>query len=216
MFTGTRWIRLAWAPVVLLLGVTGCFSRGPELAPVTGTVTLDGEPLAGAQVEFKPMRGNPSYGTTDERGRYELRYTKDKTGAVVGSHVVRITTQTTVVDPETGAESQVPQRVPERYNDRSGLIRDVAPGEKGNVIVFVLTSEPDAEEPEEGKAETAEGGAKGPKAEGPEAEEAGAKAPANEEADAKAPQSAPPDTNAAREPPDAPEAGPEPPAAGKS
>jgi len=218
MFTGTRWIRLACASVVLLLCVTGCFQRGPELAPVVGTVTLDGEPLAGAQVEFKPMKGNPSYGTTDERGRYELKYTKDKTGAVVGAHVVRITTQTTVVDPETGTESQIPQRVPAKYNDRSELIRDVKPMEEGkeNVIFFALTTEPEAEEPGAAEDKAAEGGVEEPKSEGRETEDADAQAPATEEAAARAPESAPPDTNAAQERPDTPEAKAEPPAAEES
>ena len=192
MFTGTQWIRLASASVVLLFCVTGCFQRAPDLAPVTGIVTLDDEPLVGAQVEFNPMQGNPSYGTTYQRGRYELWYTKDKKGAVVGSHVVRITTQTTVVDPETGAESQVAQRVPERYNERSELIRDVRPVEAGNenVIVFVLNTEPEDEEagpeteraPEEKAPEkkapeekTPEAGAEGPKTEAREPKGAEAK-----------------------------------------
>ena len=185
MFTGTRWIRLACASVVLLPCLTGCFRRGPELAPVTGTVTLDGEPLAGSQVEFKPMRGNPSYGTTDQLGRYELRYTKDKAGGVVGSHVVRITTQTTAVDPETGNEIQVPQRVPERYNERSQLIREVKAGVE-NRFDFPLESEPETEEAGVAEAEAAEGGAEEPKAEGRESEdadtpEANAEQPAAEE-----------------------------------
>jgi len=184
MLTGTRWIRLASASIVLLLCVTGCFQKAPELAPVTGLATLDGEPLVGAQVEFNPMQGNPSYGTTDERGWYELKYTKDKKGAVIGTHVVRITTQTTVVDPETGAETQVPQRVPERYNERSELIRDVRAVEAGNenMIVFALTTEPEDDEPRAGQdqapeAKTPEGGAEEPKAEGPEPKAAEAQPP---------------------------------------
>ena len=215
MFTGTRWIRLACASVVLLLCVTGCFRRGPELAPVTGTVTLDGEPLAGAQVEFKPMRGNPSYGTTDQLGRYDLKYTKDKSGGVVGSHVVRITTQTTAVDPETGSEIQVPQRVPERYNDRSQLIRDVKPGE--NQIRFALTSEPETEETGVAEDEAAKGGAEEPKTEGREREDADTQTPATEDAAARAPESASPDADsAAPEQPDTPEAKAEQPAAEES
>ncbi|HUT95177.1 MAG TPA: hypothetical protein VMY37_37335 [Thermoguttaceae bacterium] len=215
MFTRTRWIRLVCASVVLLLGVTGCFRRGPELAPVTGTVTLDGEPLAGAQVEFKPMRGNPSYGTTDQLGRYELKYTKDKTGGVVGSHVVRITTQTTAVDPETGSEIQVPQGVPERYNERSQLIREVKPGE--NQIHFALTSEPKTEETGVAEAKAKEGGAEEPKIEGREREDADTQTPATQKPAARAPESASPDTeNAAAEPPDTPKAKAEQPAAEES
>jgi hypothetical protein len=180
MLRPTRWIRLACATLVLSLSVTGCFRRGPELAPVTGTVLLDGEPLANAQVEFKPMRGSPSYGTTDSRGQYELRYTKDKSGAVVGTHVVRITTQTTAVD-ESGNEIQIPQRVPEKYNYRSKLIREVRPKVE-NRIDFRLESEPEAkaEEPGAKEGEDMEGakaGVEKPKSKVPEKKEPGKQEP---------------------------------------
>jgi len=184
MFTRTRWIQLVCASVVLLLCVTGCFRRGPELAPVTGT-------------------------------GYELKYTKDKSGGVVGSHVVRITTQMTAVDPESGNEIQVPQRVPERYNERSQLIREVKPGE--NQIDFALTSEPETEETGLAEDEAAEGGAEEPKIEGRDTEDADTQTPATEKAAARAPESASPDTeNAAPEQPDTPEVKAEQPAAEES
>ncbi len=187
MFTRAPWIRLVCASVLLLPCIAGCFGRGPELAPVTGKVTLDGEPLEGAQVEFNPMQGNPSYGTTDGQGNYVLKYTKDKPGAVVGSHVVRITTPTTSVD-ESGKETQVPERVPEEYNYRSELIREVRPGSKPNICNFVLRSSPEDEQGEEGEAKEGEeeeaktetGPPKEARADQPEADKPGEKAPAEE------------------------------------
>ncbi|MFC1597650.1 hypothetical protein ACFL5Q_06920 [Planctomycetota bacterium] len=139
--------------VVLAFSMTGCFRGGPELGTVTGTVTLDGAPLADAQVAFQPKDGSPSVATTDSAGHYELEYTREKPGAIVGGHIVRILTQTTSTD-ESGNEIQVPQRVPEKYNYRSTLLREVKPGE--NSIDFKLESEPETEEPDAAEPDAAE------------------------------------------------------------
>lgn len=67
---------------------------------MSGTVTLDGKPVeAGYVVEFVPHTEegtvdsdkNPSSGTTDESGRYELKYGgTERKGAIVGRHGVTI------------------------------------------------------------------------------------------------------------------------------
>ena len=173
MLARARWVPLLCASLATALLASGCF-RGPRLGAVTGNVTLDGEPLANAQVEFQPTRGAPSYGTTNSLGQYELKYTKDKPGARVGSHVVRITTQTTAVDPETGEEYQIPQQVPEKYNYRSDLLRQVKA--EPNVFDFPLESEAEEKEPEKlpGEEPTE---AEGPGEKKPEAEQPGAEAP---------------------------------------
>jgi hypothetical protein len=159
-----RWIPPACALLALCPATTGCFRRGPELAPVAGTVTLDGEPLANAQVQFQPTSHGPySVATTNSLGQYVLEYTKDRPGAALGTHVVRITTQTTTVD-ESGVEIQVPQRVPARYNDRSELLREVKPGE--NEFNFALTSEPAPEEARGGRARPRKAGSRAAQAGG--------------------------------------------------
>jgi len=104
----------------------GCGGDGPELGTVKGKVTLDGEPLEGADLEFQPKEGSPSYGTTDDNGRYDLMYTRDKRGAMLGEHTVKITTSTTDVD-ERGNEIRVPQRVPPEYS-QVGVTKEVKPG----------------------------------------------------------------------------------------
>ncbi len=72
----------------------------PELARVTGTVTIDGEPVAGATLTFQPdpdadppPKGSASIGRTDNEGRYELTYVRDIEGAVIGQHKVLIETR---------------------------------------------------------------------------------------------------------------------------
>ena len=104
----------------------GCGGGGPDRGTVTGTVTLDGQPLEGADLEFQPEEGSPSYGTTDDDGEYDLMYTRDKRGAMLGEHTVRITTSTTDTD-DRGNEVRVPQRVPPEYS-QAGVTKDVKPG----------------------------------------------------------------------------------------
>ena len=76
-----------------LLSVIGCGgvpSDQPETASVTGTVTLNGNPLSNVIVTFSPTGGRPSVGTTDEYGSYTLQYTAKTPGAVIGEHTVSI------------------------------------------------------------------------------------------------------------------------------
>ena len=115
--TGARpfWM-LVW---MLAFGmVVGCGgpSDQPDLGSVSGTVTLDGKPLANATVMFQPEQGRPSYGVTDDDGYYELRYTANTDGAVVGKHVVSITTYE---DPEEEGQKPTPEKVPVDYNENA-------------------------------------------------------------------------------------------------
>ena len=80
--------------LVLAACCCGCSGSGidVDLAPVSGVVTMDGQPLENAIVIFSPEKGNPSSGKTDANGYYELVYVGDSQGAIVGLHKVRITT----------------------------------------------------------------------------------------------------------------------------
>ena len=96
--------------------LAGC-SDGLNLVPVSGTVTLDGVPLKGANVVFRPEQGRLSVGTTDAEGRYTLRYTAEKAGALPGGHTVEVVTAVNDDDSADPARD----RVPARYNVRSEL-----------------------------------------------------------------------------------------------
>lgn len=122
---------LALASVLLLVGCGGG-SDLPELGEVTGVVTLDGQPVSGAQVQFIPQSGRPSSGETDASGKYELHYTADVAGAVLGSHTVKINT---AVD---GRDDPSTEKIPARYNSKSELTEEVKSGV--NEINFDLKS----------------------------------------------------------------------------
>jgi len=101
----------------------GCGSGDPSLVPVTGIVTLDGQPLKDATIEFVPETGWGSLGKTDETGLYELRYRAREDGALPGKHRVRISTRI-----EQDVDSKNPdiqkgrkESIPARYNTESTL-----------------------------------------------------------------------------------------------
>lgn len=135
------WIpRYGWVGLGIVLAVAGCGQDGPRLASVTGVITLDGEPLPGAAVEFQPPGGSPSEGVTDKRGVYRLEFSHDKRGVVMGLHKVRISTQRNDSEDERGEPVVAREIVPARYNRRSELTAEVKPG--GNVIDFALKADP--------------------------------------------------------------------------
>lgn len=76
-------MRISLLSVLLLCGCGG--ADAPPMADVSGTVTLSGEPLAGAEVHF--LSGDfEGYGRTNAEGRYSL-----VRGAPVGKCSVYIT-----------------------------------------------------------------------------------------------------------------------------
>lgn len=122
--------------ILACLLMAGC-GPGNGLVTVKGKVTLNGQPLEGAVVQFQPTArgGSPSSGVTDADGRYELMYTFDAPGATPGEHVVSISTARTDLD-EGGYEVERPERVPAKYNTQTTLKRTVEPG--GSTFDFKL------------------------------------------------------------------------------
>jgi hypothetical protein len=125
-------------PVGISVLFTGCGSG--NIGTVSGTVTLDAKPLAGAVVRFQPDAGqSPSSGITDESGQYSLRYTREIEGAEIGDHTVRITTQSLGNPDADPPRPPVPERVPAKYNSNSELKAKVEAG--SNTINFPLEGE---------------------------------------------------------------------------
>lgn len=139
------------------LVTVGCDS-GPPVGTVTGTVTMDGEPVDNALISFVPQEGGTTAtGKTDANGNYELHRLSGP-GAVVGTYKVVVTTvkEPAEAAPEvaTGSEdyaaqatggtagdyneARVAEPIPARYNKQSELIKEVNKGE--NEIDLELTS----------------------------------------------------------------------------
>ena len=100
---------------------------------VSGLVTLDGEPLAGAIVQFTPegSEGRIAVGKTGTDGTYELRTSTSIAGVTPGTYRVTITTGDISDD---GTKSK--EKVPAKYNKNSDMIKEVKQGE--NKIDFPL------------------------------------------------------------------------------
>jgi hypothetical protein len=73
---------------VALVSLAGC---GPRLVPVSGTVTMDNKPVAGATVIFTSEDGKyTSNGLTDESGNFSLKSPAGE-GAYPGNYKVTVT-----------------------------------------------------------------------------------------------------------------------------
>lgn len=127
---------------VMLCSVTGCMGDGgepvPDLAAVSGVVTLDGSPLGNAKVIFEPQevrekgRRRASSATTETDGSFELHYNADATGATPGKHKVMI-----IKLPDNPDEAGK-QLIPAKYNEKTELTADVTAGD--NTTNFDLKS----------------------------------------------------------------------------
>jgi hypothetical protein len=137
----------------LLLGFTlvlaiGC-GGAKKFVPVSGKVTLNGNPLPQATVSFQPIAapgaieaGEGSTGKTNDKGEFTLSSSTGKNGAIMGDHRVSIS----ALDPKVGECDERPPRggwpkadkVPARYNAKSELTFAV-PSSGTNKADFDLT-----------------------------------------------------------------------------
>lgn len=120
----------------------GCSAEKFKVGEVTGSVTLAGQPVEGALVQFEPepVERKPlpaAYGMTDSSGRYRLIRSGGKggmPGAVVGLNHVRISV------PEGSSAKIHP-----RYGGDGTFWLDVTEGT--NVLDFELVNDPLAVRP---------------------------------------------------------------------
>ena len=103
-----------------------------KTVPVTGVITLDGQPVANARIMLLPkMGGRPAVGMSDASGQYILTRDADLDGVAPGQYTVVITGT-----PDSAAASVLPKK----YTDprTSGLVVEV--GRSENRLHFDLNS----------------------------------------------------------------------------
>ncbi|HEY2412610.1 MAG TPA: carboxypeptidase regulatory-like domain-containing protein [Pirellulaceae bacterium] len=127
-----------------LFSLPGCGKSGYAelgLVDVSGAVTLDNKPLAGAKVAFEGDDKRSAIGTTDSSGKYALMYDSQTRGTTPGAKIVRITTAE-VGEGGGAAEGAVvaKESLPARYNQKSELKADVSAANK--TFNFDLKSAP--------------------------------------------------------------------------
>ncbi|MCA9014842.1 MAG: carboxypeptidase regulatory-like domain-containing protein [Planctomycetaceae bacterium] len=136
-----RLTKLTLSCFTLLVFLAACSPQGedqPDTGLVRGMVTLDGEPVPGAVVDFAPESGRPSSGITDSEGRYELSYNPTTKGAKIGKHTVRISTHRYIENAD-GTTTEQKETIPAKYNANSTLTVEVKSGE--NDFPFSLDKE---------------------------------------------------------------------------
>ena len=105
--------------VVFVSLLSGCGNKYGT-TPVTGTVTLDGDPLAGAYVIFYPVEGGRANSTskTNDKGEFDLSYTHDSGGAIPGSYKVLVSKTKKVNEKDF-------ETLPSQYNSESTTVVEV-------------------------------------------------------------------------------------------
>jgi hypothetical protein len=114
-----------------------------NLVSITGTITLDDQPLANAQIQFVNNDGFFSYGVTDSNGYYQMHFDTTHTGVKPDNCVVKIWTTMTGAgfDQLLPADFKKPDKeiIPIQYNHNSTLSTLVEKG-KNQSLDFNLKS----------------------------------------------------------------------------
>jgi hypothetical protein len=142
--------------LVLGIATTGCAGSGDDLPrqPVSGTVTMDGQPLPEGVIQFSPTRDTtkgPVVGANAEIKDGQFSIPREE-GLVSGSYKVSIShaelkeakakgKTSTNVDTKIPSRTKEigPELIPARYNTESELKTEIKPG-GGRDLKFDLKS----------------------------------------------------------------------------
>jgi hypothetical protein len=92
-------LNLLVAGLLLFAATAGCTKSGPEIVPISGTVTHHGQAVPNVKIIFQPDYGRNSWAIADANGNFALEYDADHKGAKVGSHTVYVVDEGATVDP---------------------------------------------------------------------------------------------------------------------
>ncbi|WP_428305137.1 hypothetical protein [Lacipirellula sp.] len=136
--------RLTIALAFLASTIVGCGAK-PEVVPVSGKVTYNGQPLPYGTVGFQPPQGQPSGAAIQPDGTFKLSTFAEFDGAKPGSYKVKVSCYASQspserAKPRTGEFSTGASLIPEKYAfvDRSELTAEV-PADGTDAIVLELT-----------------------------------------------------------------------------
>jgi hypothetical protein len=128
--------------LALVAVLTGC-REGPHIAPLTGKVLLDGQPLEFGSVMLQPVEGGePARAQIQSDGTFVMTMYGVGEGAAVGLNRVRVTCfagqrpggSTVAADGELAVGGSL---IPTRYSSfgSSGLTIEVLPGENEPYVI---------------------------------------------------------------------------------
>ncbi len=127
-------IILGFGLCLLSYGCGGGVSDAPQTYPVTGTVTLDGQPLSSGSIvlDVADNTGKPAAGGIDD-GQFSFEST-------IGSKIVRISAVEETGETDQYGEIISVSIIPEKYNVDSELKADIT-ADSENILSFDLKSE---------------------------------------------------------------------------
>lgn len=124
---------VAVAAAVLLIG---CSRTAPDLAPLSGTVVLDGRPLERGLVQFVPESGTGPAAVGSIAGGRFVAETAGQRGAMPGRYRVRIEARALPVDETDTLPKSL---IPARYgNPSTSGIGYVVVASQDNVVEIAL------------------------------------------------------------------------------
>ena len=122
--------------LLLLLLLSGCGRKGPEVVPVEGTITLDGGPWPKpgtlyftAETSSSGLTSRPAMGAFDTDGNLTVTTFKKGDGLIPGKHKIRVECWET--PPRMGSTTPPKSYLPNRYcsTSTSGLAVTVEPNQ---------------------------------------------------------------------------------------
>ncbi|QDT99722.1 carboxypeptidase-like regulatory domain-containing protein [Gimesia aquarii] len=138
---------------ILVVMTTGCGGGVeakplPKTVPVSGVVTLNGQPLASATVTFIPhgqTKGIECQGTTDESGQYTLKQQHGTEGAPPGNYKVVVSRLlrgdgTPLPKEGAGAGGIATETLSRRYSDVTKTKLTAVVPQEGGEFKFDLKS----------------------------------------------------------------------------
>ena len=131
-------VLLAFAPLL------GCEDK-PPVAPASGKVLYNGEPLPYGNIMFQPAQGQTGGAVIQPDGTFRVSTFSEYDGAIIGSHKVSVACYSSQAPSmkakQTGGEMSLgASLIPAQYSflDQSGLTAEIPP--EGNAsLVFELT-----------------------------------------------------------------------------
>lgn len=114
-------------PDELDVQIGGGQSESPRMARVGGTVTFNGDPVAGARVTFTSEKGRAATGVTDKQGRFTMTTFEKNDGALPGRYRVTISAQAASTTKKADDDRAT---LPVKYSDpaKSELMVEVVVG----------------------------------------------------------------------------------------
>ena len=94
-----------------LVGLAGCGEGGPKIVPVSGVVTIDGQPLTYGHIQVIPTGWRPATSRIGSDGKFMLTTTVSGDGCAVGTHPV------VVLAGEALAPDTTKWHAPKKYTD---------------------------------------------------------------------------------------------------